>query len=253
MKLLITGTRGTIGPRLLAAAHQRGWETVAWDRSQADPLDEAAVQAFLDRQAVQGLIHLATGPEAWAAQLARFAGERGVPLVHVSSAMVFHHQPDGPHGLHDERNAQDDYGRYKIRCEDAVLQAAGHASLVRIGWQIDDSASGNHMLAALEGWQQQQGRVSASPHWRPACSWLADTAQALLGLVSRPIAGLVHVDSNAEEGHDFVAIARALQQRFARGHWRVQADGDYVHDQRLVGGQALVPPLSARLPLASNG
>ncbi|MFM8641672.1 MAG: dTDP-4-dehydrorhamnose reductase, partial [Phycisphaerales bacterium] len=120
-----------------------------------------------------------------------------------------------------------------------------------IGWQIDPERRGNNMLFALDQRQEVEGQVSASRTWRPACSFMEDTAAALLRLLQSPAAGVTHIDSNADEGHDFAAIARALKQVFGRAAWRVVENEDYAHDQRLAGGGALVPPLSAWLaPLA---
>ena len=76
---------------------------------------------------------------------------------------------------------------------------------------------------------------------------MIDTAAALARLLLQPVPGVSHVDSNAEEGHDFAQIARALKLTFHREAWDIHVHQDYVHDQRLRGGSALVPPLSARL------
>jgi dTDP-4-dehydrorhamnose reductase len=76
---------------------------------------------------------------------------------------------------------------------------------------------------------------------------MEDTALALLHLLQSPAAGVTHIDSNADDGHDFAAIARALKRVFDRPAWRIVENEDYAHDQRLAGGGALVPPLSARL------
>ena len=108
---------------------------------------------------------------------------------------------------------------------------------------------GNNMLAHLDQQQQRDGRIGASRRWRPACSFMADTASALLALIEKRQAGVVHLDSNATRGHTFEAIVRALAQRFERGGWVVQANDDYAHDQRLVGHETLMPPLAARLAL----
>jgi dTDP-4-dehydrorhamnose reductase len=75
-----------------------------------------------------------------------------------------------------------------------------------------------------------------------------DTARALLALIESRAGGVVHLDSNAHEGHDFHAIVRALAARFERAHWQVEADDGYTHDQRLVGDEARMPPLATRLP-----
>ncbi len=248
MRLLITGLNGTLAPVLAAAAGAAGHEVVGWDRRQIPPDDEQASQAWLRATQPDGIAHLATGDEHWAGRLAAWAGEHGKPLVFTSTAMVFHHEPDGPHGLHDLRTAQDDYGCSKIRCEDAVRAAHSGASVVRIGWQIDPERRGNNMLHALDEWQAREGAVAASRAWRPACSFMADTAQALLDLLAAPVAGCVHLDSNADEAHGFDRIVAALKQACSRDHWLLRVRDHYRHDQRLAGGGERVPPLSARLP-----
>lgn len=248
MRWLVTGLNGTLAPQLAQAASRAGADVIGWDRAQADPTDAAACTAWLQALAPDAIAHLAMGPARWAGQLAAHAAQRNLPLLLTSTAMVFHHQPDGPHAAGDERTAQDDYGRYKIECEDAVLAAWPGASVVRIGWQIDPAQPGNNMLLALDDWQRSQGEVATSRAWRPACSFMVDTAQALVALLLQPRAGVVHLDSNADEGHSFDRIAAALKQAFARDQWRLRLHDDYRHDQRLAGGGDRVPPLSARLP-----
>jgi dTDP-4-dehydrorhamnose reductase len=248
VRLLITGLSGTLAPVLAALARQHGHTVVGWDRAQVPPHDADRAAAWLDEAAPDALLHLATGDAAWAGWLAGWAAARTRPLVFTSTAMVFHHEPDGPHGVPDPRTAQDDYGRSKIACEDAVLAAHPQASVARIGWQIDPQQPGNNMLLALDRWQQEQGEVACSSAWRPACSFMADTAAALLSLAERPLAGVQHLDSNAGAGHGFDRVVGALREQFGRTHWRLRVHEGYRHDQRLVGGAIALPPLAARLP-----
>lgn len=242
MKILITGLNGTLAPRLAEAARAAGHEVIGWNRAAVNPDDEALSAAWLAAQSVDAIAHLGMGS-------ARFAGwlaARCPNFLFTSTAMVFHHAPDGPHDVADFRNAQDDYGRYKIDCENAVLLASDTPVIARIGWQIDPTQPGNNMLRALDDWQQRDGRVAASRAWTPACSFMADTAAALLSLIERPLPGVHHLDSNSEEAWCFDEVARALAEAFARD-WRVAPHDDYRHDQRLVGGPSRLPPLSARL------
>ena len=248
MKLLITGLNGTLAPKLAALARQRGHQVLAWDRQQTDPNDAATAQAWLAEQRPDAIAHLAMGSSEWAALLAAYAARQHMPMLFTSTAMVFDHEPDGPHQPHDQRTAKDDYGRYKIVCEDAVAAANPAASIVRIGWQIDGEAAGNNMLMALDDWQQREGRVAASRVWIPACSFMDDTAQGLLQLLNAPVPGVVHLDSNALESHGFDRVAAALREHFGRVAWHIEVNEAYRHDQRLGGGGACVPPLSARLP-----
>ena len=247
MKWMITGLGGTLAPVLAREATSQGVQVIGWNRDEVPPEDIVASQAWLQAVQPDAIAHLGMGSPEWAGRLAAYASSRDLPLVFTSSAMVFHHEPDGPHAPHDTRTAQDGYGRYKIACEDAVLAAHPGATIARIGWQIDPTQPGNNMLMALDQWQASQGRVAASRRWKPACSFMADTAQALAGLLRRPVAGIVHLDSNAEEGLSFLEIVLALQAAFGRGHWLVQPHDDYVHDQRLVGGVAPLAALSHRM------
>jgi dTDP-4-dehydrorhamnose reductase len=248
MKLMITGLSGTLAPKLEAAARRAGHDVVGWDRRSVVPHDNAASAALLHALRPDAIAHLALGPVAWAAQLAAHAQAEGLPFLFTSSAMVFDHVPDGPHRPHDERTARDDYGRYKIACEDAVRAAHPAACVARLGWQIDASASGNHMLAHLDRQQAADGRIGASRRWQPACSFMEDTAQALLGLLLRREAGVRHLDSNTDPGHRYDSIVRALAERFDRVTWRVDVNDHYVHDQRLLDTEPLLPPLAVRLP-----
>ncbi len=254
MKWLITGLSGTLAPQLARVAAAAGVDVLGWDRGQVNPDDVDAGQAWLDGERPDAIAHLAMGSAGWAGRLAGYAADLDLPFVFTSTAMVFHHEPDGPHAVDAPRNAQDGYGRYKIACEDAVLAANPAACVTRIGWQIDPQQPGNNMLMALDDWQARDGRVAVSRAWRPACSFMADTAAVLAGLLRQPRPGVLHLDSNADEGHSFDRIVAALKLAHARHAWVLRQHDDYRHDQRLAGGAALMPPLSARLPsIASAG
>lgn len=246
MRLLVTGLNGTLAPKLARLARDRGADVVGWDRAAVSPDDADAGRAYLQGLRPDAIAHLATGGEAWAGNLAAFAAERGLPFVFTSSVMVFHHEPDGPHRPHDERTARDDYGRFKIRSEDAVLAAHPGAAVARIGWQIDPDGQGNNMLGQLDAWQAREGRVEASRRWAPACSFMEDTAAGLWDLLETRAGGVQHLDANAQEAHPFDRIVLALREEFGRP-WDVVAVDGYAHNQRLAGGPGIAP-LSARLP-----
>jgi dTDP-4-dehydrorhamnose reductase len=241
MRLIVTGLSGTLAPVVARVARSQGHAVLGWDHR---AFGFADARAF-DRLRPQAVLHLAMAGASDSAAFAALAAARGLPFLLTSTAMAFHHQPDGPHRVGDARTAQDDYGRAKIATEDAVLAAHPQASVVRIGWQIDPEAAGNNMLAQLDRWQAEQGEVAASSAWIPACSFMSDTATALLRLLAQP--GVHHVDSNAAEAWRFDELVAALARRFERRQWRMRVHADYRHDQRLAGGAAWLPPLSACL------
>lgn len=250
MHVLITGLSGTLAPHLARRCEARGWRVSGWDRRQIPADDSPAARAALEALAPDAIAHLAIGSAPWAAMLADHAAARARPFVFTSTAMVFDHEPDGPHGVDDRRTARDDYGRGKVACEDAVRAAHPGASIARLGWQIDPQATGNNMLAELDRWQAREGRVAASTRWIPATGFMADTADALVALLAAPRPGVHHLDANAEDAWTFDRLVAALARAFDR-RWQVvpdASDGAYRHDQRLVGGALRLPPLSSRLP-----
>jgi dTDP-4-dehydrorhamnose reductase len=238
MRILITGLNGSLAPHLARVARLQAHEVIGWDRRAVSPDEAAAGDAFLHNTQPDAIAHLGFGSEDWAARLANWAAANDRALVFTSTAMVFDHVPDGPHRVNDERTAKDDYGRYKIRCEDAIRAANPAACVARIGWQIDvdddGQARGNNMLAALDKEQLRDGRIRASASWRPACSFMRDTATALLTLIEQRHSGTFHLDSNADDALDFHSLVCMLRQRFARSHWQIEPHDEYVHDQRLL-------------------
>jgi dTDP-4-dehydrorhamnose reductase len=242
----VTGRNGTLGPVLAAELEGRGARVDAWDRRRVPPDDAAACRHFLEALDPAAVCHLALGPEDWGARLASWCRERGRPFLFTSTAMVFDHEPDGPHRVDDARTAKDEYGRYKIRCEDAIRAANAEAVIARIGWQIGAGRGGNNMLEALYRMAETEGVIRASRRWIPACSPIADTAAALAGLMSPGARGLYHLDGNVGCALNFPTIVRAL----ARHHgadWNVAVTEDYRHDQRLPDPRIRLPDLADRL------
>jgi dTDP-4-dehydrorhamnose reductase len=246
-RVLVTGLNGTLAPVLAGALRARGTNVAGWDRKRVPPEDIAACIAELERLRPEKVFHLSLGSETWAAALAGWCARHGVPFLFTSTAMVFDNEPDGPHRVDDPRNAQDDYGRYKIRCEDAIAAASDQAIVARIGWQIGATRGGNNMLEALWRMAGNDGAIRASTAWRPACSFMADTAEGLIRLIEEGRPGVHHLDSNVRDALSFHEIV--LRLRAAHNtDWRVDAVDDYVHDQRLLDDRQRLSDLSGTLP-----
>jgi dTDP-4-dehydrorhamnose reductase len=241
-RLLVTGLNGTLAPHLARTLQAHGHEVLHWDRHALDPntASQEAIHAHLRTLAPEGIFHLAMGSEAWAAAMARDAALHNTVFVFTSTAMVFDASSGGPHHIDAARTARDDYGRYKIRCEDAVLAANPRAVIARIGYQIDAvNRSSNNMVAHLLQ-QAAQGPIRASQAWIPATSFMQDTAGALHALFNLAAqgtqgqaAGLHHLDSNAADAWTYAHIVQTLAQRLQL-RWAVEVTHDYVHDQRLL-------------------
>lgn len=248
-KLLITGTNGTLAPVVAHLLTQQGWDCIAWDRQRVNPDDADACHAFWQATKPDAVCHLALGSETWATWLAERSARAAIPYLFTSSAMVFDNAINGPYDIASPRNSGDDYGRYKIRCEDQILAHNPAAMLVRIGWQIGVERGGNHMLEYLYKQMETQGRIVASTDWIPACSLMTDTAQGILALLHHPQPGVVHLDSNSQDRLSFFQIVRALKRLHRADGWLIEPSRDYVHDQRLLDERIHLRHLSAGLPL----
>jgi len=236
---------GTVAPRFAERAAMAGHDITAWRRDLVSPDDPQACDRFLVDMRPDAIVHMAFGAEAWAGHLAGDARHRGIPFVFTSTTMVFAARPDGPYTIASPRTATDEYGAYKIRCEDAIWAANADAMVARLGYQIDPDGRGNNLVAHTDTQQARDGSVRGSLRWLPACAFLDDTAAALLSLVTDPEPGLHHLDSNARTAWSHADILTKLAAALGRT-WDIVETDDPEHDQRLLDSPRM-PGLDTRL------
>ncbi len=246
MKAIITGLNGTLAPVLANRLRRSDVEVIRWDRSQVSPGDERAMAAFIADVAPAWICHLAMGHESWAQFLARYCEQQRIGFLFTSTAMVFDHEPDGPHHAGDERTAREVYGRYKIRCEDAIQAVSNSAIITRIGWQIGEGRGGNQMIEGLCRMMEKDGKIAASTRWIPATSFMADTCDVLLQLLRENQAGTYHLDSNAWCALNFCEIVHRLKAKM-NSDWIVESQRNYTHDQRLLDKRITMRTLTERI------
>lgn len=262
MRILVTGSRGTVGSALRAVLEARGDEVVGWDRSVAAPHDGAACAEYLRRVKPEAIVHLAvassgTGVENegrvvsvdWSERLASHCAAAGIPYVFISTVMVFTDAAIGPFTIESEPDATDGYGGEKAEAERKVLSANPEAVVARLGWQIGEEPGSNNMIDFLTKAMKTDGVVKASRKWMPATSFLADTAEALAWLLDEAAAGRFRgaamVDGN-RAGASFYAIVRALSAKHG-GAFTVEADDAFVCDQRMLDERVPVGQVGERL------
>lgn len=256
MRALVTGSNGTVGSVLCHKLARAGWELVRWDRSEVSIDHYESMEAFVRRERPDVLFHLAAAaqpaqPDAvsveswhvnyeWTSELAWITRALGIGFVFTSTVMVLTDARPGPYTIASRPDAAHGYGMEKRRAEERVFEQNPMAKVARLGWQIGSDLRGNQMAS----WLAQRGHVRASARWIPACSFLDDTADALVSIASaRP--GLYHVDSN--EGWSFFDLACALRQRHA-AKWNIEPTWAWAYDQRLLDGRVTMPKLADRLP-----
>ena len=246
MKVIITGLNGTLAPVLAECLKKHNMNIIPWNRSEVSPDDPQQCLEYLQQQQPDWICHLAMGGEQWAQLLAKYSLEHDCGFLFTSTAMVFDSEINGPYSPTDNRNARDDYGKYKIRCEDAITAVTKEAIIARIGWQIGEKRGGNNMLEALYT-MSEKGEVRASSQWFPATSFMTDTCETLWYLMQQRNPGTYHIDSNRECKLNFYKLVCKLRT-LHNANWKVEMTDDYKHDQRLNDERVPVTNLLNRLP-----
>jgi dTDP-4-dehydrorhamnose reductase len=256
MKIVITGSNGTIGSVLRNYLDSQGHETIAWDRK-LTPVDNYQVmEDFLRGSRADALFHLAvasqpTGKEneswlvnyEWSSELAWICRILYIKFIFTSTVMVFSDKNSGPYTIHSVPDAESGYGYEKRMAEGRVFAQNPDGIVVRLGWQIGNAPGSNNMIDFLERQMAEKGKITASTKWLPACSFIADTVQALTELLEcEP--GLYMIDSNRK--WNFYEICRALNLEHG-SKWIIEETEDFCYDQRMIESRFNIPPLKSRV------
>lgn len=256
MRAIVTGSHGTVGTAICDVLARSSWELVRWDRREVAIDDYAAMETFVARVRPHALFHLAIASQPtkddradherwrveyeWTSELAWITRKLGVAFVYTSSVMVFRDDSPDPYTIATVPDAVQDCGRRKAQAEARVFEQNPGARIARLGWQIGHDFIGNQMTASLA----RERSARASVRWLPACSFVEDTALALLQLATAR-GGLYQLDSN--DRWSYFDIADALRRRHA-ADWTIEATWDRPYDQRMLDARITMPHLHRRLP-----
>lgn len=158
--------------------------------------------------------------------------------------MVFSGTAIGPFTVDSVPDAAEGYGYEKRMAEQRVQYQNPHATIARLGWQIGEQPGSNNMIDFFDRETRAHGKVGASTRWWPACSFLEDTADALVRLLgAHP--GCYLLDSNAR--WTFFEIARAISACHD-DRWEVVPTEEPAQDQRMIDPRVAMASLATRLP-----
>jgi len=214
VKLLVAGAAGMLGHDLLLAGERAGHELVGLDLPELDITDPASVQAAFERVGPDAALNLAAWTDVDGAEthreqahavnadgagnLARVAAALGVALVHVSTDYVF----DGvapldtagtprPYVESDPTGPRSVYGSTKLEGEKQVLAASPRHTVARSAWLF--GVGGRNFVATMLGLAQEHEAVQVVTDQVGCPTWTGHLAPALIGLIERDVAGLVHL------------------------------------------------------------
>jgi dTDP-4-dehydrorhamnose reductase len=219
VRLLVTGASGMLGLDVLRAGERAGHELFGLTHRELDVTDPRAVEDAFARIRPEAVLNCAAwtdvdGAESHREQahaanaegprnLALAAAWERVPLLHVSSDYVFNGEafvdsrgarrayvesdPTGP------RTA---YGQTKLAGEHEVLAASPRHTVVRSSWLF--GIAGRNFADTMLTLAGEREAVQVVADQVGCPTWTGHLAPALLGLLERGIAGLVHL---AGAGH----------------------------------------------------
>jgi len=258
MNAIVTGANGTVGRALTRAIREAGGSATPWDRSVVPIDDYFAMERFIQSVRPDAVFHLAipsrpTGRDNehwlvnwhWPSEIAWITSQNDIPFVFTSTVLVFTNNIVGPIHPGTQPDAEEGYGGDKRRAEERVRFQNPESRIVRLGWQIADAPGSNNMIDYLETTNARDGAVAASRRWFPACSFVADTAAALIAAVEAPPDTYL-LDGNAAPRLDFYTIATRLNQLHGN-RWKIEPNDDFVLDQRMIDPRLPVAPITARL------
>ncbi len=242
MRVILTGISGTLAPFVSEELSRKGHEVRYWKRGDVDLRNEEEILALMEREAPDYFIHLATGPEVWLENILKGLKRYDIPLIWTSSEAVFGKKQPGPFTEDQEPKPDDDYGKYKRRMEEMIMEKyPDKTHIIRLGWQIGEAPIKNNMLTYL----MKEKKVHASTHWIPSTSFMADTANALVNLMDSGDYGIHHGDSN-QENRSFYAIVRALRQKYNLPVDVIKEE-EPKRNNRLISKNVLISSLKKRL------
>jgi dTDP-4-dehydrorhamnose reductase len=147
-KIVVLGAGGMLGTDLMKTIEQAGFEGLAldlpeFDISDADQLKSAVdggdivvnCAAYTNVDKAESEKELAYKVNADAAgMLGKFAAEKGVPVIHISTDFVFDGQLDRPYTEEDTANAISVYGASKLAGEQQLIESGAKACIIRVQW-----------------------------------------------------------------------------------------------------------------------
>lgn len=215
MRILQFGATGQLAREMLDRCGGRA-DVVALSRAEADLTDAASLARAVETAGPIDLVLNAAaytavdkaesepdlayavnarGPEA----IAKACQARGLPLIHISTDMVFDGEKAGAYVESDPTGPLHVYGASKLAGEQAVLGACDRALVARVSWLF--SIHGQNFLQAMLRLGQTQPvlKVVADQRARPTASgdvaeFILDQAPRLAALsADAPEWGLLHL------------------------------------------------------------
>ncbi|MDQ3079049.1 MAG: sugar nucleotide-binding protein [Pseudomonadota bacterium] len=205
--LLIVGATGTLGSALAMVAHRRGLPVRLTSRSELNIEDQSSIRRFIAQSPPWAIINAAgyvrvadaerdeqncfAANAKGAENLAAVAADRDIPLVGISSDLVFD-GTSGPYGETDACHPRGVYGHSKRAGEIAMLEASSRNLVVRTSAFFGPWDQHNFAFNTLTALKRGE-RVEAPEDVRVSPTYVPDLCHGLLDLLIDGGSGLWHL------------------------------------------------------------
>jgi dTDP-4-dehydrorhamnose reductase len=199
MRVLLLGGSGQLGSALRAAALPPGTALVAPARSDADLDDAAAIERLIAAEPWSAVINAAgytnvdraeseedrasTVNADAAGRLAQATGQRGIPLLYVSTDYVFDGRKDAPYVETDATAPLNAYGRSKLAGERQVAAANPRHVILRTAWLYSPYRS--NFVRTILRLARERERLTIVADQRGCPTAAHDLAEACLAVTLR--------------------------------------------------------------------
>jgi len=203
-----------LGTDVLKAGERAGHELLGLARSELDVTDAGAVASAFRRARPDAVVNCAAwtdvdGAESHreqaravnadgAGNVALAAASAGARLVHVSTDYVFAGDPPRdaagaarPYVESDPTGPRSVYGETKLAGERMVLAASPRHVVARSSWLF--GVGGGNFVATMLRLAGEREAVQVVTDQVGSPTWTGHLAPALLGLIEREVAGLLHL------------------------------------------------------------
>lgn len=215
MKIVLIGSSGMLGSRMLSLLRQKGHEVSAPSLEELDLTDEVNVRSCLGSRDFEVLVNCAAYTDVDACEdagkyqlalqvnatsvgwLARECGVRGATLVHFSTDYVFDGRKTGPYDEGDPAAPVNAYGRTKRLGEEAILRTGVRHYQIRTSWLY--GPGGRHFVGTIARLLREKDRVEVVNDQRGAPTNTADLSLFTEEiLVQRAEPGFYHFSNEGE-------------------------------------------------------
>lgn len=217
---LVVGANGQLGNELRLLLKEKATYV---DRDELDITDKNAVEKFFAENSFEAIINCAAytavdkaESDEKLAELINVEGPKnlaasGLPLIHISTDYVFDGTNSVPYVEDDKPHPQTVYGRTKLAGEQAVMETAKTAIIIRTAWLY--SIFGNNFVKTMRRLGAERKSLNVVFDQVGTPTYAADLAQAIVTILPQIKAGTKALYHFSNEGvcswYDFALAVMA--------------------------------------------